>query len=133
MSPQVLLEEIAASVIHIDADSSLNEGSWPGSLLKWGMRRITRWMRRDSFPSGAELLISLISRKKILTVLSCGGRKWNPSEALTFSASAVWKKLNEVDIYPATEMMLSEEQKEKGLRRIERKQRNSKKSFGPLF
>lgn len=91
MSPQVPLEEIAASVIHIDADSSLNEGELARKLAEMGYEKNYQVDDRDSFPSGAELLISLISRKKILTVLSCGERKWNPSGALTFSASAVWK------------------------------------------
>lgn len=60
MSPQVPLEEIAASVIHIDGDSRLDEGSLARSLTQMGYEKIIRWTRRGSFPSGAGSLIFLI-------------------------------------------------------------------------
>lgn len=43
------------------------------------------------------------------------------------------EKLNEVDIYPATEMMLSEEQKEKGLRRIEKEAKEFEEKLRSSF
>ena len=39
MSPQVPLEEIAASVIHIDGDSRLDEGSLARSLTQMGYEK----------------------------------------------------------------------------------------------
>ncbi len=45
-------------------------------------------------------MISLISRKKILTVLQLWGEEVDPSGVLTFFSQRSVEKLNEVDIYP---------------------------------
>ena len=133
MSPQVPLEEIAASVIHIDADSSLNEGELARKLAEMGYEKNYQVDAPGQFSIRGGIIDIFDLTEENPYRIELWGEEVESIRSFDLLSQRSVEKLNEVDIYPATEMMLSEEQKEKGLRRIEKEAKEFEEKLRSSF
>lgn len=120
MSPQVPLEEIAASVIHIDGDSRLDEGSLARSLTQMGYEKNYQVDAPGQFSIRGGIIDIFDLTEENPYRIELWGEEVESIRSFDLLSQRSVEKLANVDIYPATEMMLSGQQKEEGLRKIEK-------------
>lgn len=120
MSPQVPLEEIAASVIHIDADSSLDESGLARKLSEMGYEKNYQVDAPGQFSIRGGIIDIFDLTEENPYRIELWGEEVESIRSFDLLSQRSVEKLDEVDIYPATEMMLSAAQKENGLRLIEK-------------
>lgn len=119
MSPQVPLEEIADAVIHIDADSSVDETELAEQLTRMGYEKNWQVEAPGQFSIRGGIIDVFDLTEENPYRIELWGEEVDSIRSFDLGSQRSVEKLSMVDIYPATEMVLDRRQKLDGLKRIE--------------
>ena len=120
MSPQVSLEEIADAVIHVDADSSLDEVKLADSLARMGYEKTYQVEAPGQFSIRGGIVDIFDLTEENPYRIELWGEEVESIRSFDLGSQRSVEKLTQIDIYPATELILTGEQKREGLSRIEK-------------
>ncbi len=120
MTPQVPLEEIAESVIHMEADGSVDEGKLAERLSQMGYEKTYQVEEPGQFSIRGGIIDIFDLTEENPYRIELWGEEVESIRSFDILSQRSVEQLSRVDIYPATEMILSEEKKREGIKRIER-------------
>ncbi len=120
MTPQVPLEEIAEAVIHMEADGSVDEGELAEHLSQMGYEKTYQVEAPGQFSIRGGIIDIFDLTEENPYRIELWGEEVESIRSFDILSQRSVEQLSRVDIYPATEMILTEEKKREGLRRIEK-------------
>ncbi len=120
MTPQVPLEEIAEAVLHIDTDSSVDEKELAASLVRMGYEKNFQVEAPGQFSIRGGIIDIFDLTEENPCRIELWGEEVESIRSFDLLSQRSVEKLSQVDIYPATELILTEDQKREGLAAIEK-------------
>ena len=120
MTPQVPLEEIADAVIHIDSDSSVNERELAVQLTGMGYEKNYQVEAPGQFSIRGGIVDIFDLTEENPYRIELWGEEVESIRSFDLLSQRSVEKLSQIDIYPAAEMLLDDNRKNRGLKVIEK-------------
>ncbi len=120
MTPQVPLEEIADAVIHIDMDSVLDERELAVRLTGMGYEKNYQVEAPGQFSIRGGIVDIFDLTEENPYRIELWGEEVESIRSFDLLSQRSVERLSQIDIYPATEMILEDSRKNAGLKAIEK-------------
>lgn len=133
MTPQVPLEEIADAVIHIDMDSVVDERELAARLAVMGYEKNYQVEAPGQFSIRGGIIDIFDLTEENPWRIELWGDEVESIRSFDLLSQRSVEKLSQIDIYPAAEMILSENQKSSGLKAIEREAKSHTEKLRTQF